>query len=186
MVLGTVTPARADFFVIPYAAIKFAGTAGVVTDLEGGASNTKFALGVSIGDLTDGILGYEADIAYVPRFFERSSGTLVARSQVLTIMGNIIVAAPRDLTGYSLRPFISGGGGLMHIGIDDVAGILPIDSDLFGINIGGGAVGPLTNVLDVRFDLRYFKSLTEDDEEPALLPGTALSFWRAAIGLTIR
>jgi hypothetical protein len=184
MMAAAPVPAAADFFLTPFAAVKFAGDARIV-DLDHGASNSKFALGVIAGVLGDGMFGAEADVTYVPRFFDRSSGTLVASSQVLTIMGNVIVAAPRELTGYSLRPFLSGGAGLMHITIDDVAGILPVKSNLFGINAGGGAVGALTNVLDVRFEVRYFKSITTEDAE-GTLGGSSLSYWRAAIGLTIR
>ncbi len=181
---GAPLPAAADFFLTPFAAIKFAGDARIV-DLDHGASNSKFALGVMTGVLGDGMFGAEADVTYVPRFFDRSSGSLVASSQVFTAMGNLIVAAPRALTGYSLRPFISGGAGLMHISIDDVLGILPVESNLFGINVGGGAVGPLNNMFDIRFDVRYFKSITTEDVERVTL-GSSLSYWRAAIGLTIR
>ena len=178
------TPAQADFFITPFAAVKFAGDASIV-DLESGASNAKFALGGMVGVLTDGLFGVEADLTYVPRFFERSTGSLVARSHVFTFMGNVMIAAPLSVTQYSLRPFVSGGAGLMHINIDDVANAIPIDSNLFGINVGGGATGPLSNSLDVRFELRWFKSVTAGDSTP-LLPRSALSFWRAAVGLTIR
>jgi hypothetical protein len=176
--------ARADFFVTPFAGVKFAGNASIV-ELDFGASNTKFTLGGMAGVLGDGIFGVEADVAYVPRFFERSSGTLVTRSHVFTLMGNVIVAVPRTITGYSLRPFISGGAGLMQVKIDDVLDILPVNSKLFGINVGGGAMGPLTNLVDVRLELRWFRSVTSGSETP-VFPGTALSFWRAAVGLTIR
>lgn len=184
LLLLTAAPARADFFLTPFAAIKFAGDASIV-DLESGASNAKFALGGMAGFLSDGFFGAEADVTYVPRFFERSSGSLVARSHVLTFMGNVMVAAPRRVTQYSLRPFVSGGAGLMSINIDDVANAIPVDSNLFGVNVGGGAMGPLTNAVDVRFELRWFKSVTAGDAMP-LLPRSALSFWRAAVGLTIR
>ncbi len=178
------TPAHADFFITPFAGIKFAGDARFI-DLDSGASNSKFTLGGMAGVLGNGIFGAEADVAYVPRFFERSSGTLAARSHVFTMMGNVIVAVPQTITGYSLRPFVSGGAGLMVVNIDDVLDVLPVNSTLFGINVGGGAVGPLTNLVDVRLELRWFKSLTSGNETP-LLPATALSFWRAAVGLTIR
>jgi hypothetical protein len=183
--LLTAAPASADFFFTPFAAIKFAGDARLAADLESGASNAKFTVGGMAGVLSDGLFGVEADVTYVPRFFERSSGMLVARSHVLTVMGNVMVAAPRSLTQYSLRPFVSGGAGLMHINIDDVANVIPVDSNLFGVNVGGGAMGPLSNSFDVRFELRWFKSVTTGNAE-TILPGTALSFWRAAIGLTIR
>ena len=178
------TPAFADFFITPFAGIKFAGDASIV-DFDSGASNTKFTFGGTAGVLGDGLFGVEADVAYLPRFFERSTGTLVVRSHVFTLMANIIVAVPRTITGYSLRPFVSGGAGLMHVNIDDVLDVLPVNSSLLGLNIGGGATGPLTQLMDVRMELRWFKSLTTGSDTP-LLPGTALSFWRATVGLTIR
>lgn len=176
--------AHADFFVTPFAGIKFAGDARLV-DLEQGASNAKFTIGGMVGVLSDGLFGVEADVAYVPRFFERSAGSLVARSHVFTTMGNVMVAVPRAITGYSLRPYVSGGAGWMHVNIDDVAGILPIDRNLFGVNVGGGALGPLTPALDVRFDVRWFRSVTLANDTPRD-EGSALSFWRLAVGLSIR
>ena len=182
--LATATPARADFFVIPFAGVKFAGEAAIA-DPDSGAGNAKFTLGGMVGVLGDGPFGVEADVGYVPRFFERSAGTIVLRSHVFTAMGNVMVAVPRSVTGYSLRPFVSGGAGLMHVGISDVLEIVAVDTNLFGINVGGGAVGPLSNVLDVRFDLRWFKSVTSGGERP-LRPGAPLAFWRFAVGLSIR
>jgi hypothetical protein len=182
--LAGAAPARADFFVTPFAAIKFAGDAAIV-DLDSGASNAKFTLGAMAGVLGEGFLGVEADVAYVPRFFERSTGALLTRSHVLTVMGNLMVAMPRSVSGYSLRPFVSGGGGLVRVNIDDILEALPVDANLFGINVGGGAVGPLSNALDVRFDLRWFKSLTSGGER-TIRPGPPLTFWRVAVGLTIR
>jgi hypothetical protein len=182
--LASAVPARADFFFTPFAAVKFAGDATIV-DLDSGASNAKFALGGMAGVLSDGLFGVEADLAYVPRFFERSTGALVTRSHVLTLMGNVIVAVPRSVTGYSLRPFVSGGAGLLHVGIDDVLELLPVNTNLFGINAGGGVLGPLTPDLDVRVELRWFKSVT-DGGERRLRPGPPLAFWRFGVGLTIR
>ena len=135
------------------------------------------AVGVDAGPLVPAV--------DVPRFFERSAGTIVLRSHVFTAMGNVMVAVPRSVTGYSLRPFVSGGAGLMHVGISDVLEIVAVDTNLFGLNVGGGAVGPLSNVLDVRFDLRWFKSVTSGGERP-LRPGAPLAFWRFAVGLSIR
>ena len=180
----TATPAYADFFITPFAAVKFAGDSPL-RDLESGASNSKFVIGGNLGVLSDGLFGIEADVSYVPRFFERSASSLIARSHVFTLMGNVIVATPRQLTGYSLRPFVSGGAGLMDVNITDVANAIPVDVNLFGINVGGGAIGALTNVTDVRFELRWFKSVTRGDAI-AFRSGPAVTFWRAAVGLTIR
>ncbi len=175
--------ASADWFITPFIGLKFAGDTNLV-DLESGASNTKLTLGAIVGWIDPGLLGFEADVGYSPRFFERSSGALVARSHVITVMGNFVLSVPQEITGDSLRPFVSGGAGWMRIGIDDVAGLLPVKSNLFGINVGGGATGRLTDVSSLRFELRYFKSITNDEE--AVREGTSLSFWRAGVGLTLR
>jgi hypothetical protein len=185
LALAAAAPAQADWFVAPFVGLKFAGRTNLV-DLEQGAGNTKAALGVTAGFLGDGLFGVETDITHYPRFFERSGANLVARSHVFTLMGNVTVAAPRDLTGYALRPFVSGGAGWMDVGIDDVADIFDVSSNLFGVNVGGGAVGGLTARTSVRFDLRYFKSVTTDDEERVGFGSARLSFWRAGVGLTIR
>jgi opacity protein-like surface antigen len=183
LVLATPAAASADWFITPFIGLKFAGDTNLV-DLESGASNTKLTLGAIVGWIDPGLLGFEADVGYSPRFFERSSGALVARSHVITVMGNFVLSVPQEITGDSLRPFVSGGAGWMRIGIDDVAGLLPVKSNLFGINVGGGATGRLTDVSSLRFELRYFKSITNDEE--AVREGTSLSFWRVGVGLTLR
>ncbi|MGQ0736409.1 MAG: outer membrane protein [Acidobacteriota bacterium] len=185
MLVATPGRAEADWFVTPYLGVKFAADTNFV-DLEQGANNTKLAVGAALGWLAEGPLGIEADVGYYPRFFERSSGSLVARSQVVTLMGSVILAVPRSLTRDSLRPFLSGGAGLMHVGIDDVASVFPVDSNLFAVNVGGGAVGALTNRTSVRFDLRYFKSVSTEETPRVGFGSTRLSFWRAAIGVTLQ
>ena len=183
LILASPGKAFADWLITPFVGLKFAGDTNLV-DLESGASNTKFTLGGIVGWIEPGVLGFEADVGYSPRFFERSSGILVARSHVITVIGNVVLSLPQEVTGDSLRPFVSGGAGYMRIGIDDVAGLLPVNSNLFGINVGGGATGRLTAVSSLRFELRYFKSITNDEE--AVREGTSLSFWRAGVGLTLR
>jgi hypothetical protein len=185
MLSAAAAPAEADWFVVPFIGVKLAGATSFV-DLEQGASNTKVTFGAAAGVLGDGLLGTEVDFGYSPRFFERSSGSLVARSQVLTLMGNVIIAAPRDITGYSLRPFVSAGGGLMHVRIDDVANVFRVNSNLLGINVGGGAIGALTHRASIRFDARYLRSISSDDELSVGGGPARLSFWRAAVGITVR
>jgi hypothetical protein len=184
-VVGSAVPARAEWFITPFLGVKFAGSTNF-PDLEQGAGNTKLTLGAAAGVVGEGLFGVETELGYSPRFFERSNGSLIARSNVLTLMGNVIITAPRALTGYSLRPFVSGGGGLIHVGIQDVADILSVSENLFGVNAGGGAVGVLTPRTSMRFDLRFFKSVTKGDAENVVVAGPGISFWRASVGLAIR
>lgn len=183
--LSTAAPAAADWFVTPFLGVKFAADTTFV-DVDQGASNSRLTIGASAGFIGTGIFGVEGDVAYYPRFFERSAGTLVDRSNVATVMGNVIVTVPRDWTGYALRPYATGGAGYMHIGIDSALDLFNVDADRLAFNVGGGAVGLLTARTDVRFDLRFFKSTNREDEENASLGPTGLSFWRATVGITIR
>lgn len=183
--IGNPAPANAEWFITPFIGVKFAGNTNF-PDLEQGAGNTKLTLGGAAGIVSEGLFGAETELGYSPRFFERANGNLIARSNVLTLMGNVIITAPRALTGYSLRPFVSGGGGLIHVGIQDVANILSVSENLFGVNVGGGAVGVLTPRTSVRFDLRFFKSVTKGDTTNVVVAGPGISFWRASVGLAIR
>jgi hypothetical protein len=181
----TAGPASADWLVTPFLGVKFAVDTNFV-DLDQGAGNSRVIIGAAAGYIGSGILGIEADFAYYPRFFERSSGSLVDRSNVVTFMGNVIVTVPRDWTGYALRPYVTGGAGYMHIGIDSAADVFTFDANRFAFNAGGGAVGGLTARTDVRFDLRFFKSATSEEDATIGFGPTSLRFWRATVGITIR
>jgi hypothetical protein len=184
VVVVTASPVAADWFVAPFIGLKFAGDTNLV-NLDQGAGDTKLMFGATAGFVGDGILGFEGDFGYSPRFFEAERTGLVARSYVLTLMGNIIVTLPRSVTGLSLRPFISGGGGLLRAAVNDVVGALDFSTNLFGINAGGGAVGALSNRTSVRFELRYFKNVTEGEDALGFGP-THLGFWRTNVGITVR
>ena len=177
------TPARADWFVSPFIGLKFAGDTNIV-DPERAVDQTKMTLGGSVGILSDQILGLEFDIAYVSAFFEGPDpGILITGSRVTTLMGNVIVAMPIGLTGKSLRPYVGGGLGLIAPRIDDE--VFPVRSNLFGANVGGGAFGPISERTSLRFDLRYFKNLSGEDEPVVRGQSTQLSFWRATVGVSL-
>ena len=177
--------AAADWMVSPHVGARFAGATNYV--LGGvGAEKNRFGFGSSIGFLGAGILGVEADVAFVPGFF---NGPSVTTSMVTTVMGNVIVAAPLDVTQYGLRPYLTSGAGWMRARGDASFGpvISPVISgNLFGMNVGGGAIGPISPRLSLRFDLRYFRNLTGDAESTIDRTAVALSFWRGTVGLTFR
>jgi hypothetical protein len=181
--------AAAEWFVAPYFGVRFAAdTTGIVGSL--GTQRDKATFGSSVGFLTDGIFGVEADLGFVPGFFDRPDVGFVRSSLVTTLMGNVIVAVPRTLSRYGLRPYVSGGVGLTRSRAEgEVGGIVEIESDVLGLNVGGGAIGPLTDVTSLRFDLRYFRNLSTDSQVQAVNAvsgGPELSFWRATVGLSFR
>ena len=177
--------ASADWFITPFLGIKFASSTSLV-DLEQGASNPKMTLGVSATILSDRILGIEGELGYYPRFFERSGGSgLIARSNVTTLFGTVVFAVPRAITRDSLRPYALAGVGLIHAGIDDSLGLLPVDTNLVGLGIGGGALGRLTNRTSVRFEVRHIRNLAPANENVPDFGTTRIKYWRATVGVAL-
>lgn len=184
--LTFVTPdaAAAEWFISPFIGIKFAGETSIV-DLEQGASNTKMTLGVAVTILSDRVFGVEGEFGYSPRFFERSGGSgLVARSNVTTVMGNVLVAVPRSITRDSLRPYAVAGLGLVHVGSKDLVGILPVDSDLLGMSVGGGVLGPLSSRTSLRAEVRHIRNISGSPDVLDLYD-TNISYWRATVGVAL-
>lgn len=176
--------AAAEWYISPFIGAKFASKTSIV-DLEQGASNTRMTLGVSGLILSDEIFGVEGELGYSPRFFERSRGSgLVARSNVTTLIGNVLIAVPKRITRDALRPYASVGLGLVHVGIKDLVGnILPVDGNLLGMSIGGGAIGRLTDRTSLRFDLRHISDVGRGSGDVPSLGDTRISYWRATAGV---
>ena len=179
--------AQADLLVIPFIGAKFAGHTNI-PDPESpqqpaGARKTTF--GVSAAILGDGVLGVEGDFEHTPHFFERSIGGLISQSNVTTLTGNVIFAAPRVITQDSLRPYLVAGVGLLHAHIQTQANVFNTNSNLVGLDVGGGAIGFISPRAGARFELRHFKNLSKDDEA-VTFGSTRLSFWRLTAGVVLR
>jgi hypothetical protein len=132
------------------------------------------------------IFGVEGDVGHTVNFFQGPEAPLVIDSGVTTVTGNIVVALPRHLAQYTLRPYLVGGAGVMHIAADDLQGALPISSTLKTMDLGAGVTGFLTKHLGVTWDVRYFRSIDRTIENGQSVGPEHLSFWRANMALAIR
>ena len=178
--------ADADLLITPYVGPVFGGNT-TLYDLDVGAATSKhWIFGGSVAWLSDQILGVEGDVATVPGFFENSSGVgLVLSSRVTTLTGNVIAALPLSVTKESLRPYVIGGLGLLRASAEDRISLNESSSNWWGLQLGGGAVGLISNRAGVRFDLRHARTLSRD----MTLRGertSKLSFWRLTVGVTLR
>src|SRR5262245_55291124 len=143
-----------------YVGFTFAGSTTFV-DLEDAAGGPNRLLGANWAVLGE-VVGIEADVGWSPGFFQSgkqsfgpaSSAPLVIHSGVSTVMGNIIIAAPKRLTEYTLRPYAVAGMGLMHLRIDHPFGVLPVRENLPSLAFGGGAIGYLSRSVGVGWDVR--------------------------------
>lgn len=177
--------ARADFLITPFIGSAFGGRT-TLFDLDIGAASAKhWTFGGSAAWLSDQVLGVEAEFAMVPGFFENSNEAgLITSSRVTTLTGNVLAAFPLSVSRESLRPYVAGGLGLIHATADDLIG-LNESGGWFGLQMGAGAIGLISERTGVRFDLRHFRALSRD----TTLRGeraSKLSFWRAAVGFTLR
>ena len=180
--------ASADWLIMPFLGTAFAGETTYI-DLERGTGQAKTTVGVSVALLSDGLFGLEADLGHSLAFFQRDNvplGPRVLNSRVTTLSGNLVVATPLALTRESLRPYVVGGLGLMQARAEDVAFILPLEQDLLGLTLGGGAIGMVTPFTGVRFDVRHIKAITGERGQFAREGNSRLSFWRASVALTLR
>jgi opacity protein-like surface antigen len=84
-----------------------------------------------------------------------------------------------------LRPYAALGAGMIHVQAEDGLELFQIRRTVPVATIGGGATGLLTNSVGVRFDYRYFRSLTTDDGSLANV-GRRISYSRFTVGLFLR
>ena len=182
--------ADADWLFAPFVGSAFAGSTAL-PDLEQGAGSAQLIFGGSAGWWSAGILGLEGDFGYAPRFFERDNlAGIFTNSNVVTLGGNVVVAAPVSVTRESLRPYLVGGLGWMHASIDEGNNFFP---EIFGraqnaveLNVGGGAIGFISPRTGLRFELRHFRSLERDTNPLTGERQSLLSFWRATVGVVIQ
>ena len=165
--------ARAETLLTGFAGVAFAGA----TD------SSRGTYGGSLGFLGHGGFGFETEFATTPDFFGRSSGSSVfTDNDVLTLMGSFLIATPGNVRFYGAV-----GGGLMKTRLADPSRLLSVDSNDFGINIGGGLLGSLGEHVALRADIRYFRDLQDPDPDGAFdLDFGNVDYWRAVGGITLK
>ena len=175
----------ADRQIRPFVGVTFGGRTTLV-DLENAADKHHGMIGVTNTILGD-IVGIDIDLARGPGFFQSGNRHLVLQSSVTTLMGNFVVAMPRRMTEYSLRPYLVGGLGLMRVNVLDYFGALQIEDNFVAYDLGGGAIGFVTNRVGVCWDVRRFRNIVRSGQTRGVSVDTErLSYWRASMGLAIR
>jgi hypothetical protein len=176
--------ASAEWQFKPFFGALFAGETTLI-DVESAAGNVHPTVGVStlvIGE----IFGVEGDFGISPGFFS-AGGTSVVGSTATTLTGNVVVAVPRRLVQYTLRPYVAAGGGLMHAKSELFLNPLPISTTRPAVDVGVGVTGFLTNRLGLSWDVRYFHTVGGGDADRGVSIGPErLTFWRATMAVAIR
>ena len=168
---------RADGYVTPW----IGGNA--LTDTDEG----RRALGVTSGYMGAGIFGFEFDFGYAPDLFGPTDG--LVKTTAITMMGDAILGVPIGGThGAGIRPFVSGGVGLLRTARESVtfADVSRSNND-FCYDLGGGMMGFFGDHIGLRGDVRYFRTLEDTilGSSFDFSPGR-LRFWRVSGGVTFR
>ncbi len=180
LVLAPVS-ARADWLFTPNIGAGFGGDA---------SGREHLSWGASIGWMGAGVFGWEADFAVTPEFFEGDDDDIdfLDSSNVTTFMVNALVGVPvGGTTGGGFRPYFSGGVGLLQTNITAADELFEIDNNDFGFNLGGGAMGFMTDNVGFRGDIRYYRALSDPEEDNEFdIDFGDFDFWRASGGVTFR
>ena len=104
-------------------------------------------------------------------------------------MGNLVVGIPiGGQTGGGVRPYVTGGAGLLRSNISASDFFNELTTSDFGLNLGGGVHGYFNDHVGLRGDLRYFRLLQDNDPSTndMDLALADFNFWRGSIGVTFR
>ena len=195
--LTACTPARAhaEWQLAPFVGFSFLGETNLaLTEV----SERHWNIGGAARLVGAGPFGLEALFVYVPGAFESlrlepislPAEETISASRSLALMGNLVLTTPRAWNEYGLRPYVSGGFGLLHAWHDEER--FPARANVPGYNVGGGAVGFLTDRVGLRFDLRFFRTLPPGAEPNGSTIITSdrgrlrIRYWTATIGVVFK
>lgn len=195
VIVGLPATAAAEWHFTPLVGLSYKGATNIAFDLEFAAEKTHKNFGGAISLLGDGILGLETIVVWSPGFFENDEAPLrfVDQSRAVSVMGNVVLTTPRQWTEYTLRPYFSGGAGLMHATVtqeDRLPQGPPFEPFRFnapGFNLGVGAIGFFSERTGVRFDLRYHSTFRRSaDVLPTEPESSYLRYMTASVGIVWR
>ena len=176
LLVVSASSARADVVLTPYVGTLFGG------DVSGG----KFLWGGSATFMGGGIFGAELDFHHAPEFIkETATEPSVAQ---MSLSGNLIVGIPiRGTQGGSVRPYVTGGVGLLRSTSDESTFFNSISTNDFAVNFGGGVMGFFTDHFGLRGDVRYYRALRDENPDNDLdFAFGDFDFWKWSVGAAFR
>jgi opacity protein-like surface antigen len=186
VLLPATAQAQSGWFFSPFIGGNFGGTAdfGDFPDNDD-AVERRMDFGATLG-WSPNVVGFEIDLGYSPNFFEDTAGDRnfeFGDNNVTTLMGNVLFSAK---PGTNFRPYASAGLGLIRASVASGTGLFnDLSSNDLGVNFGGGIGAQMNDSIGIRGDLRYFRSLQDNEPDNDLdLSLGSFDFWRGSVGLT--
>jgi len=169
--------ARADVLLTPFAGVTFGGHASIHQPV----------VGVSLAFMGGGIIGVDVDFGYSSNFFkdnERFDQFDFTSDKVMSLMTNLIVGIPIGGSNASVRPYASGGLGLLRTSATGL--FTDISNNDFGVNVGAGVMGFFNDHVGLRGDVRYFRSLQKNSDTAFDVELGNFNFTRGTVGLVFK
>jgi hypothetical protein len=185
LVLVLPQSAAAEWHFTPTVGLTFSGKTSAPADTDLAAGKVHRNFGGSVALFGGGILGAEGLVVWTPGLLTGDLG-LVDKSRSIAIMGNAILTTPRRWTEYTLRPFVSGGFGVLTAYKKEFRVVFPLDQSIPAFNIGGGAIGFLSKNTGLRFDFRYYSSFTRFHEAASETDPVHMRYMSASVGVVFR
>jgi len=198
--LAFAQPAAADWHFTPFIGTTFGGTSTFI-GTENLLTEGKFfgrkdlVVGGAISRIWRGPVGVEGIFVYVPGIIDPESNPdetgpptapLITGNYSIAAMGNVIFTTPRAWNEHGLRPFVSGGFGLLHLTMETLDGALTLRRNVAGYNVGGGAIGLISDRTGVRFEARRFAYVRPSDSSGFSIGDETYSYWTATVGVVFR
>ena len=192
--------ASADWLFTPFVGLNWGSSVNfndAIGDVED-AFEKRSTFGASLAWMGAGIAGFEIDFGYTPNFFQATEGDddfEFGDSNLTTVMANVTLGAPiGGQSGIGIRPYASGGIGIIRANLGEFGDFFDVDASTdLGFNVGGGVTGFFTDNIGIRGDIRYFRSLVNDDDDDDVdledlddFNLGSLRFWRGSVGVTFR
>jgi opacity protein-like surface antigen len=188
LALVPATATAQGWFFTPFVGANFGGNANFedFDDVDDEVEK-RIDFGATLG-YNPNVVGFEIDFGWSPNFFEDTVGNAnfeFGDSNVTTLMANVLVSAP---PGRGVRPYGSGGLGLIRSSVSGIGNFFDdVTRNDLGVNIGGGVNGQFTENVGIRGDLRYFRSLEDDENDDDFDLGLSdFDFWRGTVGVSFR
>ena len=172
LVIATAVPAYAETFITPFAGATFGKD----------APTSKFSTGLSVTGMGN-VAGLEIEFGYTPDFFNQQVGTaIVSDSNVTSLMANLVIGPGHG----PVKPYVVGGVGLLRSHVNGGDFFDNITTNDWGVDLGGGVLVRVGHGVDVRGDLRYFRSLQKTQTSGFSLGLGNFDFFRGTVGVAVR
>ncbi len=148
-------------------------------------THANAGIGISAGaTVFKNWIGVEGELFDAMVFFKDDGFTTHRR--LTTGMGNVVISVPY-IKSERFSVYGTGGLGVIRPHLEEVGGFTKVEVNKFGFNAGAGVIGNMNKNLGIRGDVRYFRTLKEDEMANGFgIDFGSFGFWRTSVGVVLK